>query len=125
MGQAGPADPAAAEHSVAVIEHRRLARRNRTRRRVENEFSLPGVRAEIELRRYRALRRAKLCRYHHAVGRWSAEPIQRAESNSSFGQSGSWTDDHTPPFLFSMPPLPCGSYGPRYPGVTPDWEWSV
>ena len=43
MGQAGPADPAAAEHPVAVVEHRRLARRDRTRRRVENELSLPGV----------------------------------------------------------------------------------
>jgi hypothetical protein len=51
MGQAGPADPAAAEHLVAVVEHRRLARRHHTRRRVENQLTLPGVRAEVEPRR--------------------------------------------------------------------------
>ena len=42
MGQAGPADPAAAEHPVAVIEHRGLARRHRARRRVENELGFTG-----------------------------------------------------------------------------------
>ena len=69
MGQAGPADPAAAEHSVAVVEHRGLARRHRTRRRVENELGLPDLRAEMEARRHRRLRRAKLCRDRHACDR--------------------------------------------------------
>ena len=43
MGQARwpPADPAAAEHPAAVVEHRRLTRCHGTRRRVENELGLP------------------------------------------------------------------------------------
>src|SRR5271170_1516215 len=98
MGQAGPAYPAAAKHPVAVVEHRRLARRHCTRRCVENELSLSSVRARVECRRYRRLRRPKLRRYHLAVGRWRSEPIQHVQRNSGFGQCGSWTDDHAPPF---------------------------
>ncbi len=97
MGQAGPADPAAAEHPIAVIEHRRLARRDRPAggsRRAQPPRRLSRGRA-LPLPAFAS---NETWRHRHTLGRRRAEPIQLSERNSSFGQGGTRTDDHLPPF---------------------------
>ena len=42
-----PADPAAAEHPLAVVQHRGLARRYRARRSFENEFGFAAPRDRV------------------------------------------------------------------------------
>ncbi len=42
-GRRDGADPAAAEHPLAVVQHGGLARRDRACRGVEDEFGFPGV----------------------------------------------------------------------------------
>src|SRR5580700_1985536 len=122
MGQAGPAYPPAAEHPVAVVEHRRLARRDRTGRRVEDELGLPGARAGAEPCRYPRLRWAKLRRHRHAFGRWRAEPIELAERNSGLGQSSSRTDDDAPPFGLDLQHIERLVGGDPEPFALPDRE---
>src|SRR5215469_3998355 len=98
MGQAsgGPADPAAAKHPFAGVEHRGLARRHRAGRRVENELGVALLRTGIEPPRHRRLRRAKLYRDRHTSGERTAEPVQLAKRDTRFRQCRARADDDSP-----------------------------
>src|SRR5580700_6136039 len=91
-------NPAAAEHAVAVIEHRGLAWRDRAGPVSEHEFGLAGSTGK-ESRRYRRLRRAQLCGDCDRLARIEPrpEPIDFAQPHPGFGERGVRTDDDPAP----------------------------
>src|SRR6516162_1082369 len=92
-GSRSPADPATAEHSLAVVENGCLARRYGTRGSVEDQFGIVAVFTGVKRRRHRRLRGPELCHNRPSARRRRAKPVDLAESNSGLGERSTRTDE--------------------------------